>query len=88
MVVVFHLHILEEWVREGVSPRAVAERLISFMDNSGMDTGILFPIASYVSNDYTHKVVSYEPERLVGFASVVPNPADIAVRGLMRASKT
>ncbi len=29
--------------------------------------------------------MSYEPKRLVGFASVVPNPTDIAVRELKRA---
>jgi len=29
--------------------------------------------------------VSYNPERLIGFASVVPNPADIAIKELRRA---
>ncbi len=51
MVVDFHLHIPEKWVREDVPPRVVAERLISFMNNSGIDIGIILPIALYVSND-------------------------------------
>ena len=52
------------------------------MDESGIDIGIILPIAPYIPNDYVYKIVSYEPKRLIGFASVVPNPADIAVREL------
>ncbi len=55
------------------------------MDESGIDTAVLLPIAPYVPNDYVYRVVSYEPKRLVGFASVVPNPSDIAIRELRRA---
>ena len=55
------------------------------MDSSDIEIVVILPIAPYVSNDYIHKVVSYEPKRLVGFASVVPNPADVAVRELKRA---
>lgn len=50
----------------GVSPREAAERLIQFMDEAGIDVGVVLPIAPYVSNDYVYKVVSYEPGRLVG----------------------
>ena len=56
------------------------------MDESGIDVGVILPIAPYIPNDYVYKVVSYEPKRLVGFASVIPNPADIAVRELRRAT--
>ena len=85
VVVDFHLHIPEEWVRKGISPKAAAERLISFMDNSGIDVGVLLPIAPYVPNEYVYRVVAYEPKRLIGFASVVPNPADVAIKELKRA---
>ncbi len=85
MIIDFHLHIPEKWVRDGISPRVVVERLISFMDSSGIDIGVILPIAPYISNDYVYRVVSYEPRRFIGFASVVPNPVDIAVRELRRA---
>ncbi len=55
------------------------------MDENNIDVGVILPIVPYTSNDYVHKVVSYEPKRLVGFASVVPNPADVAVKELRRA---
>ena len=85
MIVDSHLHIPEGWVKEGVPPKVAAERLLQFMDESGIDVGVILPIAPYVPNDYVCKVVSHEPKRLVGFASVVPNPADVAVRELRRA---
>jgi len=85
MVIDFHLHIPEEWVRKGISPKAVAERLISFMDDSGIDVGVLLPIAPYVPNEYVYRVMAYEPKRLIGFASVVPNPADVAIKEMKRA---
>jgi len=85
MVVDFHLHVPEGWVREGVPPREAAERLVEFMDGAGIDVGVVLPVAPYVPNDYVYRLVSYEPGRLVGFASVVPNPADVAVRELRRA---
>ncbi|HHC19235.1 MAG TPA: hypothetical protein ENK81_02385, partial [Euryarchaeota archaeon] len=52
---------------------------------SDIDIAVILPIAPYITNDYVHKVVSYEPKRLVGFASVVPNPSDIAIKELRRA---
>lgn len=85
MIVDSHLHIPEGWVKEGVPPKVAAERLLQFMDESGIDVGVILPIAPYVPNDYVYEVVSHEPKRLVGFASVVPNPADVAVRELRRA---
>jgi len=39
-------------------------------------------VAPYVSNEYISKIVDYDPKRLVGFASVVPNPADFAIKKL------
>ena len=85
MIIDFHLHIPDSWVRDGVPPKVVAERFIEFMDESGIDVGVILPIAPYVGNDYVFKVVSYEPKRLIGFASVVPNPADFAIKELRRA---
>ncbi len=85
MIIDFRLHVPEEWVRSNVSPREAAEKLVGFLDESGIDVGVLLPIAPYVPNDYIYRVVSYEPRRLIGFASVVPNPADVAVRELRRA---
>ena len=87
MVIDFHLHIPEKWAREGVSSRDVAEKLVQFMDESGIDMGVILPIAPYIPNDYVYRVVSHEPRRLIGFASVVPNPADVAIRELKRAVK-
>jgi predicted TIM-barrel fold metal-dependent hydrolase len=85
MVVDFHLHIPMRWVEEGVHPKEAGERLVSFMDEVGIEVAVLLPIAPWVSNDYVYKVVSYNPKRLIGFASVVPNPADIAIKELRRA---
>jgi len=85
MIIDFHLHIPANWVKEGIAPREAAERLIRFMDESDIDVGVILPVAPYVPNDYVHRVVDHDPKRLVGFASVVPNPADVAVRELRRA---
>jgi len=85
MVVDFHLHIPMRWVEEGVHPKEAGERIVSFMDEVGIEVAVLLPIAPWVSNNYVYKVVSYNPERLIGFASVVPNPADIAIKELRRA---
>jgi len=40
------------------------------------------PVVPYISNEYVSKVVDYDPKRLIGFASVVPNPADFAIKEL------
>lgn len=85
MIIDFHVHIPIEWVRDGIPPKSAAERILQFMDESGEDIGVILPITPYVPNDYVYKVVSYEPRRLVGFASVVPNPADVAIRELEKA---
>jgi len=85
MVVDSHLHVPEGWVEDSVPPKVAAEKLLQFMDESGIDVGVILPIAPYVPNDYVYEVVSHEPKRLIGFASVVPNPADVAVRELRRA---
>ena len=49
----------------GISPRVTAERLLRFMDESGIDIGVLLPIAPYVPNEYIYRVVTYEPKRLM-----------------------
>ncbi|RLG79945.1 MAG: hypothetical protein DRO13_04895, partial [Thermoprotei archaeon] len=51
----FHLHIPEKWIREGISPHNVAERLLRFMDESDIDIAVILPIAPYITNDYVHK---------------------------------
>ncbi len=85
MIIDSHLHIPDKWVKEGISPRVAAEKILQFMDESSIDIGVILPIAPYITNDYVYNVVSYEPKRLIGFASVVPNPADVAVKELRRA---
>ncbi|RLG82816.1 MAG: hypothetical protein DRO18_08440 [Thermoprotei archaeon] len=87
LIIDTHIHIPNEWIKSSVHPREVAERLIEFMYESGIDVAVILPIAPYIPNDYVYKVVSYEPKRLVGFASVVPNPADVAISELRRAIK-
>jgi len=72
-------------IKEEIPRKAVAENLLQFMDEPGIDMGVLLPIAPYVPYDYVYKIVSYEPKRLLGFASVVPNPADFAIKELRRA---
>jgi len=57
------------------------------MDDSGIDVGVLLPIAPYVPNEYVYRVVAYEPKRLIGFASVGPNLADVAIKELKRANE-
>jgi len=86
MIIDFHIHIPTNWVQENTSPRSVAEKILTFMDDAGIDMAVILPIAPYISNEYVYKVVSYEPKRLIGFASVLPNPADIAVKELRRAT--
>ncbi|MET1159622.1 MAG: amidohydrolase family protein [Thermoprotei archaeon] len=85
MVVDFHLHIPVKWVKEGVHPKEAAEKIVSFIDEAGIKVAVLLPIAPWVSNDYVYKVVSYNPKRLIGFTSVVPNPAEVAIKELRRA---
>jgi predicted TIM-barrel fold metal-dependent hydrolase len=84
-VVDAHVHPPLDAEEKGSSPRAVAERLLEWMDANGVLKAVILPIAPYTSNEYVYKMVEVAPERLVGFASVVPNPADRAVRELERA---
>gem|GEM_PF-747566 len=85
MIIDFNLHIPEKWIKEEIPPKIAAEKIIEFLNNSSIDIGVILPIAPYIPNDYVYKVVSYEPKRLVGFASVVPNPADVAIKELRKA---
>ena len=68
-----------------MKPSDASDRLVQLMDDAGIDVGVVLPISPWVSNDYVYKLVSHNPGRLVGFASVVPNPADVAVREVERA---
>ncbi len=63
----------------------LAEKLLEWMNGEGLDKVVLLPIAPYHSNDLIAKIVDYEPGRIIGFASVVPNPCDRAVKELRRA---
>ncbi len=47
-------------LEQGISPKAAMERLISFMDDWGVDVGALLPITPYISNEYVYRVVAYE----------------------------
>ncbi len=80
MIVDFHVHPPLDAEEKGVKPETIAESLLEWMDREGIDIAVILPIAPYISNEYVSKIVSYDPRRLVGFLSVVPNPADRAVR--------
>lgn len=85
VIIDFHVHVPFDAEERGVSPRAVAEEILRLMDADGVDAAVVLPVAPYVSNEYVARVVECEPKRLVGFASVVPNPADKAAVELRRA---
>jgi predicted TIM-barrel fold metal-dependent hydrolase len=84
-VIDIHIHPPLDAEDKGVSPKNIAEELLDLMDKSGVSKAVILPIAPYISNNYIYKIVEVEPRRLVGFASVVPNPADKAVMELERA---
>jgi len=84
-VIDFHVHPPLDAEDKGVSPKSIAEELLDLMDKSGVSKAVILPIAPYISNNYVYRIVEMEPRRLVGFASVVPNPADRAVKELERA---
>lgn len=83
-VVDFHVHPPFNAEERGVDPQVLTERILAWMDGEGIDVAVISPVAPYISNDYIAKMIDYEPKRLIGFASVVPNPADRAVRELKR----
>jgi predicted TIM-barrel fold metal-dependent hydrolase len=85
VLVDFHVHLPFDWEKRGISPKEATRRVLEWMDGNGVDVAVLLPIAPYISNDYVAEVVECEPVRLVGFASVVPNPADVAAEELKRA---
>jgi predicted TIM-barrel fold metal-dependent hydrolase len=84
-VIDIHIHPPLDAEDKGVSPKNIAGELLDLMDKSGVSKAVILPIAPYISNNYIYKIVEVEPRRLVGFASVVPNPADKAVKELERA---
>lgn len=50
-----------------------------------MEKVVVLPIAPYISNEYVAKIIEYNPKRLCGFASVIPNPAEQAIKQLKHA---
>jgi predicted TIM-barrel fold metal-dependent hydrolase len=84
-IIDFHVHPPLDAEEKGVNPQSIAEELLNLMDKSGISKAVILPIAPYISNNYIYRIVEVEPRRLVGFASVVPNPADRAVKELERA---
>ena len=81
-VIDFHVHPPFDAEEKGINAEKIAEQLVEWMDKEGIDIAVILPVAPYISNEYISKIVDYDPKRLVGFASVVPNPADYAIKEL------
>ena len=68
MIIDFHAH---------ASEKGNFSDFLNEMDNNQIDLAVLCPLGSSVeelsrSNDYIHSLVKKYPERLIGFASVMP----------------
>ena len=78
MVIDFHVH-----VREG---KGEIKNLLAAMDAYGIDMAVIHPIASenkvlgYGDNSFVGKLVKDYPDRLMGFASVLPQRAEASPR--------
>lgn len=81
-IIDFHVHPPFDAEERHISPEKLAEDMVEWMDNVGIDIAVVLPVAPYISNEYVAKIVDYDPKRLIGFASVVPNPADFAIKKL------
>lgn len=86
-VIDFHVHTPFNAERKGVTAKEMADRVIEWMDDNRIYISVLLPIAPYISNEYIARVVDYYPDRLIGFASVIPSPADEAIKQLRLAVK-
>jgi predicted TIM-barrel fold metal-dependent hydrolase len=84
-VIDVHVHPPLEAEEKGISPRVIGEELLKWAGENGVSRVVVLPIAPYISNDYVYKIVEVDSRALIGFASVVPNPHDSAVRELKRA---
>jgi len=71
--------------KKRVGPKKIAEELVEWMDKASIDIAVILSIAPYISNEHLAKIVDYEPKRFIGFASVVPNPVDVAIEELRTA---
>jgi|Deesub1362B_J571_1020462.scaffolds.fasta_scaffold00074_20 hypothetical protein len=78
-IIDFHVHPAFDMKQK---PIDAAQKLLEWMDNEGISISVVLPVAPYISNDYIAELVNSEPKRLIGFASVVPNPADKAIEEL------
>jgi len=85
LIIDVHVHPPLDVEEKNVSPKTIAQKIIDLMDKSGISRAVILPIAPYISNDYIYKIVDYEPRRLIGFASVIPNPYDRALKEIKRA---
>jgi len=83
-VIDVHVHPPLEAEEKGISPRVIGEELLKWAIENGVSRVVVLPIAPYISNDYVYKIVEVDPRVFIGFASVVPNPHDRAVRELKR----
>ncbi len=84
-IIDLHVHPPFDAEEKRINPRIIAEKIIEWMNSEGIDKAVILPVAPYVSNEYVSKIIDYEPERLLGFASVIPNPADFAIKTLKHA---
>ncbi|RLG76158.1 MAG: hypothetical protein DRO12_04690 [Thermoprotei archaeon] len=39
-IIDFHIHTPIEWIRDGIPPKFAAEKILQFMDESGVDVGL------------------------------------------------
>jgi len=65
MIIDFHTHIWNTQLDE-------VDTFIRGLDNGGVDMACVLPIAPYMSNEDVARLVAKHPDRLIGFASVVP----------------
>ncbi|GAA3934361.1 amidohydrolase family protein [Microbacterium soli] len=65
MIIDFHTHIWNDQMHD-------IDTFIKGLDEGGIDKACVLPIAPYMSNEDIAKLVEKHPDRLIGFASVVP----------------
>ena len=65
MIIDFHAHIWNTHVDR-------VDEVVGQMDEAGLDKIVALPIAPYMTNEDVAKHVAAHPDRIIGFASVIP----------------
>lgn len=65
MIIDFHTHIWNTQLED-------VAQFIDGLDEGGVDKAVVAPIAPYMSNDDVARKAEEHPDRIIGFASVVP----------------